>query len=57
MSLGKVKANLGKSLGKLGFCLGLLSNILEFSALNLSTNEKRRLKNENSSNLRKIFKR
>ena len=33
MSLGKVKANLGKSLGKLGFCLGLLSNILEFSAL------------------------
>ena len=44
MSLKKVKVNLGKSWGKLGFCLGLFSNIFEFNDLNFSTNEKWRFK-------------
>lgn len=44
MSLGKFKANLGKSLGKLGFCLGVFSNIFELNYLNSFTNEKWRFK-------------
>ena len=44
MILDKVKANLGNRWGKLGFCLGLFSNIFEFNDLNFSTNEKWRFK-------------
>ena len=44
MILDKVKANLRNRWGKLGFCLGLFSNIFEFNGLNFSTNKKWRFK-------------